>query len=145
MVMPAFLEADDSEQSVLTYRDRGELWVLFSGTRTPVVRGHVLVLPSSSPDRVELVNLAISDNLRGRGMGSRMLTELMARLREQGVKEVCLSTATADTDALHFYQRLGFRFSSVERDVFTGERGYPGGLAVRGVPVLDRIWLDRSL
>ena len=50
-----------------------------------------------------------------------------------------VSTATADIDNIRFYQRCGFRATSIERDVFTETRGYPPGLEADGIPVLDSI------
>jgi hypothetical protein len=44
---------------------------------------------------------------------------------------------------LRFYQRQGFRFRSVERDAFTPALGYPPDLVIDGIPLRDRIWLDR--
>jgi hypothetical protein len=56
-----------------------------------------------------------------------------------------LITALADSDVLRFYQRCGFRASSIERDAFTPENGYPPDLEVDGIPVRDAIRLTRDL
>ena len=52
-----------------------------------------------------------------------------------------VATAAADTGNLRFYQRLGFRFLSVERDAFTAATGYPDAIVIDGIPLLDRVWL----
>ena len=54
------------------------------------------------------------------------------------------ATATADTGLLRFYQRLGFRMTRIERDAFTSDAGYPPDLIADGIPILDRVWLDRA-
>jgi hypothetical protein len=56
-----------------------------------------------------------------------------------------VATAAADVGNLRFYQRLGFRFSRVERDAFTEATGYAGGVHIDGIELRDRLWLDRSL
>jgi hypothetical protein len=56
-----------------------------------------------------------------------------------------VATAGADVGNLRFYQRVGFRMLSVERDVFTEAAGYPPALEVDGIPLLDRVWFDRVL
>ncbi len=56
-----------------------------------------------------------------------------------------VATATADIDNLRFYQGLGFRMRSVERDAFTEENGYPANLEIGGIALRDRIWLDRTV
>jgi RimJ/RimL family protein N-acetyltransferase len=144
LVMRALLLADDSERAVLEYRDRGRLYALLGGGPAPFVVGHVLVTLDAEGGGAELVNLALVDTERGRGLGAGMLRELLERLAYLGVRRVRLATATADTHLLHFYQRLGFRFRAVERDAFTPERGYPPDLRVRGIRILDRVWLDRE-
>ena len=59
--------------------------------------------------------------------------------------EMVVATGAADVGNLRFYQRQGFRMRSVERDVFTPAAGYPPGIVVDGVPLLDRVWLDRAV
>jgi len=56
-----------------------------------------------------------------------------------------VATAAADTGTLRFYQRLGFRMRSIERDAFTEAAGYAPDLSVDGIPLRDRVWLDRCL
>jgi hypothetical protein len=56
-----------------------------------------------------------------------------------------VATASADTGNLRFYQRLGFRMLSIQRDAFTAADGYPAGLVIDGIPLLDRVWLTLGL
>jgi hypothetical protein len=56
-----------------------------------------------------------------------------------------VATAAADVGNLRFYQLAGFRMRTVERDAFTPAAGYPAGMAVDGVPMRDRVWLDLDL
>ena len=57
----------------------------------------------------ETPSLAISvlPPWRGQGIGTRLLTALLKRLRSQNVRAVSLSVQVANP-ALHLYQRLGF-------------------------------------
>jgi hypothetical protein len=56
-----------------------------------------------------------------------------------------VATAAADTGNLRFYQRQGFRIRGVDRDAFSPASGYPPGLEVDGIPLRDRVWLDRAV
>jgi hypothetical protein len=56
-----------------------------------------------------------------------------------------VATATADVGNLRFYQRLGFRLLSVDRDAFTPMTGYPDPIVIDGIPLLDRVWLSQEL
>ena len=55
-----------------------------------------------------------------------------------------VATASADVGNLRFYQRLGFRMRSIDRDAFTADTGYEPGLRIDGIELRDRAWLDRS-
>jgi len=59
----------------------------------------------------------------------------------KALRRSSLATEAADTGALRFYQRVGFRMLAVERDAFTPKNGYPG-MAVEGVPLRDRVRLS---
>jgi hypothetical protein len=56
-----------------------------------------------------------------------------------------VATAAADIGNLRFYQRLGFRMRSIERDAFTAATGYPPGIVLDGIELRDRVWLDRAV
>ena len=43
------------------------------------------------------------------------------------------------------YQRCGFRLSTIERNAFTPEAGYPDQIVIDGIPLRDRVWLDRPV
>jgi hypothetical protein len=58
---------------------------------------------------------------------------------------LAVATAAADVGNLRFYQRLGFRMRSIERDAFTEATGYPPGIAIDGIELRDRVWLDRDV
>jgi RimJ/RimL family protein N-acetyltransferase len=65
--------------------------------------------------------------------------------RDVGRSRLVVATAAADVGNLRFYQRLGFRLRSVERDAFTPATGYRPGLEVDGTELHDRVWLDRAI
>jgi hypothetical protein len=56
-----------------------------------------------------------------------------------------VATAAADIGNLRFYQRTGFRLCRIERDAFTSADGYPDSIVIAGIPLRDRVWLDREL
>jgi hypothetical protein len=58
---------------------------------------------------------------------------------------VLVATASADVGNLRFYQRLGFRMRSVERDAFTEATGYDAHAHADGIALRDRVWLDLDL
>jgi hypothetical protein len=71
------------------------------------------------------------------------LVESAAELeRAERRSALLVATAGADVGNLRFYQRVGFRMRSIERDVFNQAAGYET-VSIRGIPMRDRVWLDR--
>ncbi|HUM10528.1 MAG TPA: GNAT family N-acetyltransferase [Myxococcaceae bacterium] len=138
---PLFELADDSALAIRQSLDLGLVHVAVIGG-VPV--GQAQILPHEV--RVwELRSLAVLAPYRGLGLGSALVRRSIAWVRQHGAERLLVATAAANTETLGFYQRLGFRMLRIERDAFTPERGYPEDLSVRGVPVRDRVWLDRSV
>jgi GNAT superfamily N-acetyltransferase len=138
----SFREAEDSEQLLDTYIDLGRLWV----ARTPdgEVVGHVQAV--ARDDQVwEVTNTAVADRERGRGAGRALLERAADEARAAGAARVILATAAADVGNLRFYQRCGFRMTHVVQDAFGPDRGYPPGVEIDGIPMLDQIWFEREV
>jgi GNAT superfamily N-acetyltransferase len=138
----SFREADDSPELLDSYIDLGRLWVA-RGTGSEVI-GHVHVVPRGE-DVWEVTNTAVIESQRGRGAGRALLEGAVDAARAAGVRRLVLATGAADIGNLRFYQRCGFRMTHVVRDVFTPANGYPPGLEVDGVPLLDQVWFERVL
>jgi GNAT superfamily N-acetyltransferase/catechol 2,3-dioxygenase-like lactoylglutathione lyase family enzyme len=136
-----FALADDSPEQVEGYRDLGRVLVARDG---PTVIGHLQLIPSQHADEAEVKSLAVREDHQGAGTGRALMTRAIDVCREENRSALLVSTATADTGTLRFYQRLGFRFLRVERDVFTPQAGYPPTES-DGVPLRDQIWLSLTL
>lgn len=59
---------------------------------------------------LEVDNLYVAPEFRGRGIGSRLITQLLTQAEQRGVAHATLYSATKDIhSALRFYERHGFR------------------------------------
>jgi ribosomal protein S18 acetylase RimI-like enzyme len=58
----------------------------------------------------------------GRGVGAALMTALLDRARKAGAARVWLITTNDNTNALRFYQRLGFDLVRLDRDAVTESR-----------------------
>jgi GNAT superfamily N-acetyltransferase len=136
-----FALADDSPEQVERYRDLGRVLVARDGG---AVIGHLQLVPCERTNETEIKSLAVREDRQGCGIGRSLMNRAIAVCREQDRAAVLVATAAADTGVLRFYQRFGFRFLRVERDVFTPEAGYPP-TEVDGVPLRDQVWLSLTL
>jgi GNAT superfamily N-acetyltransferase len=89
--------------------------------------------------------MAVQEAWQGRGVGRLLVAAAVDLAAASAATQMVVATAAADIGNLRFYQRQGFRMRSVERDVFTPAAGYPAGIVVDGIPLLDRVWLDRAV
>ncbi|HEU4728018.1 MAG TPA: GNAT family N-acetyltransferase [Kofleriaceae bacterium] len=137
-----FRLADDSDQEIASYLDRGSVLVAIESGE---IVGHVQILDAEVPATCELKSIAVVEARRGQGIGRGLVEAGLAHARARGATRVVLATGAADTHLLRFYQRLGFRMLRIERDAFTPAAGYPAELFVDGIRLLDRVWLDLAL
>ncbi len=135
------LLADESEVQVRSYMHRGDLYVWTVGD---VAVGIVLAIPEGD-GAVELKAVAIAAEQHGNGHGSRMLRAVIEHLRDSGTSLVRVGTGNSGIGQLAFYQKAGFRLTSIERDFFLPERGYPTGLEENGIPLRDMVWMELEL
>jgi ribosomal protein S18 acetylase RimI-like enzyme len=139
-LLELFRLADDSDAAIASYLEAGDVLVAVHDGR---IVGHVQILVVNGAWQINSV--AVVDAERCVGLGRRLVEAGMEHARTRGARAIEVATATADVGLLRFYQRLGFRMTRIERDVFTPAAGYPAELFVEGVRVLDRVWFDQRL
>ena len=133
---PLFELAEDSQRELDAYIGAGEVLVAVEGEERV---GHLQLVGD------EIKNMAVVETQRGRGVGRALVAAAIERARDARIEVLRVATGAADTGNLRFYQRLGFRMRSIERDAFTPANGYPPGLEVDGIELRDRVWLDLRL
>jgi alpha-beta hydrolase superfamily lysophospholipase/N-acetylglutamate synthase-like GNAT family acetyltransferase len=97
-------------------------------------------------DQAELITL---DARRpGQGTGTALITALVERLEECGVRELCVTTTNDNLRALRFYQRRGFRIAGVRCGALDDTRRQKPSipeLGQHGIPIRDEIELRLRL
>jgi GNAT superfamily N-acetyltransferase len=139
---PLFALADDSGSQVDQYLELGRVLV---ARRAGVVIGHAQFVPTTDVGEIELKNMAVIGPERRAGVGRALVVSALRHYAEERWLRMIVATAAADTGTLRFYQRVGFRMVSVERDAYTPATGYPATMTVDGIPLLDRVWLAQDL
>lgn len=71
--------------------------------------GGIRALPASGDGRFELKHLYLRPHARGHGYGRALLTELEARARSFGARELVLDTNVSQAAAAHLYAASGYR------------------------------------
>lgn len=91
-------------------------WVLetgpvCTGKAGPTVAGYAVL--SLVAGEGELLNLAVSPELRGEGGGRALLEEVVRHLRSRGGRRLVLEVRRSNLAALALYRRAGFRVVGV--------------------------------
>lgn len=139
---PLFELADDSRSALDAYLELGRVIVARRGAD---LVGHLQLVPTGIAGEVELKNMAVVPEHRATGVGRALVEAAIEQTRADGCRQMLVATGGADVGNLRFYQRLGFRMLSVERDAFTPATGYPDPIFIDGIQLRDRVWLSQDL
>lgn len=133
------LLADPSEKRVSEYIRRGECFVLEIENQ---IVGVYVLLPTKSAT-VELVNLAVNQDMQGKGIGKKLISHAVQTARSKGYKTIEVGTGNSSIGQLALYQKCGFRIVGVDVDFFI--RHYPEEIYESGIQCRDMIRLCRDL
>ncbi|OUM94598.1 MAG: hypothetical protein A9Z00_10465 [Thermobacillus sp. ZCTH02-B1] len=135
--VPLLLLADESEEMIRKYLGKGDLYYLVDASSETV---GVIVMLAWNDGTVEMKNVAITPEHRGKGLGKLLVTKAMQIYREKGFKRFIVGTANSSIGNLAFYQKLGFRMFAIRKDFFLD---YPSEIWENGIRAMDMIMLEK--
>ena len=134
--LPLLLLADEQEDMIGRYLERGTMYVLEDGG----VRCECVVTDEGE-GVLEIKNLATAPEYQGKGYGKRMIDFLAQRYRGQ---YKLLQVGTGDSPlTIPFYEKCGFVRSHRVPIFFTDNYDHP--IFEAGVQLVDMIYLQRTL
>lgn len=136
-LLPLLLLADEQEDMINRYLERGDLYALMQGEKALAV----IVVTDEGNGVLEIKNLAVDPALQGRGYGRRMIDFVAQRY---GGRFHTLLVGTGDSPmTIPFYERCGFVRSHVVKDFFTEHYDHP--IMECGVLLRDMIYLRKAM
>lgn len=136
---PLLLEADPCREIIEAYIHQATVMGLVEESTVVAV----VVLLSRQLGVTEVMAIAVALSHRGQKLGKRLLAAAIDRAKQQGAQRMLVATGNSSLDQLAFYQKMGFRLQSIDRDYFV--RTYPDPIFEHGIQCRDRVWLDREL
>lgn len=130
------LLADPSPAIVHNYLNEG---ILLALSLADTVIGTILLIPQTA-DTIEIKNLAVTENMQGKGYGQQLAHYALDFCRQQGYGRVIVGTGNSGIRQFAFYQKVGFRFFSIVRDFFT--QRYPEPIFEHGIQCRDMLFLE---
>jgi ribosomal protein S18 acetylase RimI-like enzyme len=135
--LPLLLEADDVEEHIHGYLDRGQLFEILDADA--LIGVAVLVVDG---DACEIWNIALSEEQRGRGSGRRAVGLIAERCRELGASRLTVVTSDCSFGTIAFYRKVGFRFAGVRKGYFDD---YPVAVVENGIRARDMVMFEMEL
>jgi ribosomal protein S18 acetylase RimI-like enzyme len=100
------------------------------------VLGVIVLLPKSEVD-VEIMNIAVDENMQGKGIGRELIKHGIEAAKYKGFRRVEIGTGNSSIGQLALYQKSGFRIIEIDHDYFI--RNYPDPIYENGILCRDRI------
>lgn len=108
------LDADPNRTMIMDYWPRGRAYGLWHG---PDLIAEAVFLPTR-PLTWELINVAVRDAWRRRGLARALIARGLEDAHRAGIRVVEVGTADATLGALQLYLTMGFRIVGVDMDFF---------------------------
>ncbi len=134
--MDLLLLADESEDMIHRYLERGDLFALYDQN---ILRS-ICVVTKEETYNYELKNIATYDQYQSKGYGKKLIEYLF-----EYYKDVCsvMYVGTGDSKRiLEFYKSCGFEESHVIKNFFTDN--YDHAMYDCGQQLIDMVYLKKS-
>lgn len=134
--LPILLLADEQENMIDLYLERGTLYVL----KDPGVKA-ACVVTDEGGGILELKNIAVLPDSRRQGYGSKLVAFLSDTYQGQ---YTILQAGTGDSPlTIPFYQSCGFQRSHIVKKFFTSHYDHP--IFEGGKQLVDMVYLKKPL
>ena len=134
--MDLLLLADEQEDMIEKYLDRGSLFALYDdGLKS------ICVVTDEGDGCFELQNLATYQRFQGKGYGARLVKHIFEYYKGKGTRMV---VGTGDVPfAVSFYERCGFVFSHRLENYFIEHYREP--MFEDGIQLKDKVYFQKDL
>jgi ribosomal-protein-alanine N-acetyltransferase len=83
----------------------------------PEIYGYVGLL--MVPYEADVLNITVSGKVRNRGIGTRLMREILERAKKYGVTDIHLEVRESNASAIHLYEKLGFVRDGIRKNYYT--------------------------
>jgi len=135
--LPLLLLADEQEDMIDRYLNRGDMYVLEENGKTLAS----IVVTDEGNGVLEIKNLAVAPACQRLGYGRKMINDVAQRYRF-GFHTILVGTGDSPM-TIPFYERCGFVRSYAVRDFFVDHYDHP--IIEAGVQLRDMIYLKKTI
>ncbi|MGD7050786.1 GNAT family N-acetyltransferase [Rossellomorea marisflavi] len=102
----------------------------------------VIILKLKEPNILEIVSIAVKEDIRGNGIGSLLIEYALEFAENYGVNSIEISVGSTNFKALYLYQKYGFRMKYIVRDFFTKQ--YDQKIMYNNIELKDLVRLEKN-
>ena len=135
--LPLLLLADEQEDMIDRYLERGTMYALKDGASVRAV----CVVTDEGEGTLELKNLAVEPSFQRQGYG-KLLVDFICRTYAEEYHTLQVGTGDSPL-TLPFYERCGFSPSHVVKDFFLQNYDHP--IFEAGKQLIDMVYLQKAL
>ena len=81
-------------------------------------------------DECHLLNLCVKQGARNRGLGTKMVRQMMSQARNNDIGSIFLEVRVTNLAAVHLYEKLGFNEIGIRRDYYPASKGREDALVL---------------
>lgn len=134
--MDLLLLADEQEDMIYKYLDKGEMYVLDDNG----VKGEILVCDAGE-GVLEIKNIAVFPQYQNKGYGKSLIEFVCEKYKD---KYSVLQVGTGDSLlTVPFYEKCGFKRSHIVKNFFTDNYDHP--IFECGERLVDMVYLRKSI
>ena len=133
------LLADETKEAIDTYIHQSVTYVLEYGKEMIAVCVTAMIREGV----MEIKNIAVREDFQNKGIGYRLLLDMIDTAREQECLELVICTADCAKKQLYLYQKAGFCISDIVQDYYRNH--YPEPIIENGIELKDMAILKMSL
>lgn len=137
--MDLLLEADPSEQNINKYLKKGFIYLAEHEKKT----AGVLVLMQIGDSSMEIMNLAVNDHFRGKGIAKKLIAHARQVCADQNIAYLEIGTGNSSLNQLALYQKCGFRMEKVIGNYFIDHYGEQ--IFENGIQCMDMVRLKMNI
>ncbi|USK35416.1 GNAT family N-acetyltransferase [Bacillus sp. F19] len=137
--MDLLLEADPSEQNINQYLKKGTVFL----AELEKNKAGVMVLMPISPASMEIMNLAVDEKFRGKGIAKKLIAYAKQACADQNMDFLEIGTGNSSLEQLALYQKCGFRMQKVIENYFIAH--YPEPIFENGIQCMDMVRLKMQI
>jgi ribosomal protein S18 acetylase RimI-like enzyme len=135
------LLADETIEAIEKYIYHSDVYVVNTSRHEQPIA--VFVLHQTSDKEMEIKNIAVSESLQGKGIGSYLISEIKKIAVRKNFERVIVGTPDSAFRQIKFYEQNGFVKYDVRKNFFI--ENYAKPIIENGVMLRDMVMLKANL